>query len=221
MYNGKSMMGLVFGLLTVVGEAERRYPYGRFWVVRCICGKEKVVRGASLRNGRSSSCGSCAHKSHGLSRSSTYRTWVSMVERCRSKTSKDYPRYGGSGILVCDRWLNFSNFYEDMGERPAGTSLDRFPQQDGNYEPGNCRWATPKEQALNTKSVRLIEFNGIQDSLNGWATRLGVSRTCMVKRIKKWPLERALTQPRAEEKVFGFGGSELVAVVCTDEKGAK
>jgi len=73
-----------------------------------------------------------------------------MKQRCRNKNAPDYHRYGGRGIAICDRWLNsFENFLADMGERPSGMTLDRYPEKDGNYEPGNCRWATPKQQAAN------------------------------------------------------------------------
>lgn len=202
MYKGKDMMGKSFGSLLVTGEAPTHPINGRRWEVRCSCGKEFITLGSSLRAGKCSSCPSCAHKTHGLSKSPSYHSWRAMVERCLSKTAKDYPLYGGAGVTVYPPWLKFENFYKDMGDRPVGTSLDRFPNKFGPYEPGNCRWATPKEQALNTKSVRLYSFNGIIDSLRGWSIRVGISEHCMAKRIKKWPLNRALSQPRTESKVF-------------------
>lgn len=197
MYKGKDMMGLVFGLLTVVGEntgssSERR------WVVRCECGVEKVVIGSSLRGGKSRSCGRCAHKSHGMSRTPTYNTWKGMVERCGDPNCKDWPRYGGKGITVCSEWLTFENFFADMGVRPEGTTLDRYPDPAGGYGPLNCRWATSEEQAFNRGTTNVVEFNGVVDSQAGWARRLGISPTCLRKRLKKWPLERALTEPKLQ-----------------------
>lgn len=203
MYAGKDMSGLRFGSLTVVSEDTLgKGRGGRVWNVVCDCGTGKSVLGASLRNGKSTSCGSCSHKTHGKSNTPTYGSWKSMIERCTATDSKDYPRYGGRGITVCERWLKFENFLEDMGERPEGKTLDRYPKQDGNYEPGNCRWATHEEQGFNRKTTNVIEFNGVSDSESGWARRLGMSATCLRKRLKKWSLERALTQPRTEEKVF-------------------
>lgn len=85
---------------------------------------------------------------------STYRCWAAMMRRCSNPHTKDYPEYGGRGIAVCDHWRQFEQFLSDMGERPDGLSIDRFPNNDGNYEPGNCRWATPTEQARNRRKAR-------------------------------------------------------------------
>ncbi len=99
---------------------------------------------------------------HTVSRqhSRTYDSWANMIARCTQVNHHKYPRYGGRGIQICQRWRDsFSNFLSDMGERPNGKTLDRFPNNDGNYEPGNCRWATPKEQSAN-KDSGLIDLQG-------------------------------------------------------------
>ena len=99
---------------------------------------------------------------HGMTGTRTFKSWESMLQRCTNKNAPDYPRYGGAGIKVCKRWLKFANFLADMGERPNDTSLDRHPNKAGNYEPGNCRWATSFEQQRNVKSNLYIEYEGKQ-----------------------------------------------------------
>ena len=126
--------------------------------------------------------------------SRTYFAWASMKKRCRGKNDKYYHRYGGRGISVCERWLEFSNFLQDMGEVPEGLSLDRYPDNDGNYEPGNCRWATQKEQVRNTSQNNMITFNGETMCRTDWEVRLGISSGALWHRLKNgWSLEEALT----------------------------
>jgi len=129
-------------------------------------------------------------------RTPTYRSWDAMIQRCTNPKATGYAEYGGAGITVCERWRKFEAFLADMGERPDGTSLDRHPDLNGNYEPGNCRWATPREQNLNRAATRYIEFNGERKSLVEWAESLGITTPGMIRRLKRMPLERALTEPK-------------------------
>ena len=145
-----------FGRLCVIGRSGSLR--GRaVWQCKCVCGAKARVLGQDLRRGKTRSCGCLVGRpvTHGHSvggqLSGTYRSWRSMLTRCRDPKSNRYQYYGGRGISVCDRWKeSFKNFLVDMGERPAGKSLDRL-DNDGNYEPSNCRWATPSEQRLNSR----------------------------------------------------------------------
>ena len=171
-YNAIDLTGQRFGKLLVIKRGETRISrgghYAAYWLCRCDCKKEKLVMRGSLKSGAVKSCG-CDRRGGGgrLSvhghrsayrngipiPSRTYTSWKSMKSRCLCKSYKSYLYYGARGIKVCDRWLGkhgFENFLADMGDRPLNKTLDRFPNCRGNYEPGNCRWATLKEQANNT-----------------------------------------------------------------------
>ena len=152
-----------FGRLRVASRAENAPNWQPRWRCICECGKSVTVLGSSLREGRSRSCG-CLRREvstvrrnqlrHGhatkVGVSSTYRTWMAMVQRCTNPARKDYKNYGGRGITICKRWHVFDNFLADMGERPEGCSIVRRNNSKG-YTKANCRWSTPKEQANNRR----------------------------------------------------------------------
>lgn len=169
------------------------------WLCRCDCGKERVVYLSYLRNGMAKSCG-CKNinsaKTHGLSRTPAHRAWVSMRSRCHNpQNHPNWENYGGRGISVCERWNSFENFLADMGERPNGTSIDRI-DVNGIYEPGNCRWATAREQANNRRDARRLTFQGRTMSCAEWARELGMTRSKLHIRLFRlgWSVERALTE---------------------------
>jgi hypothetical protein len=119
-------------------------------------------------------------------RSATYRSWESMKSRCENPHSDQYPRYGGRGIRVCERWQSsFEHFLADMGERPEGTTLDRFPNSNGNYEVSNCRWANAKDQARNRSSNVAITYEGRTQTMAAWCEEFGLSKALVHYRIKR------------------------------------
>lgn len=132
-------------------------------------------------------------------KTSEYSAWISVKHRCYKEKNCRYKYYGAKGVKMCDRWLNsFENFIADMGFKPSPLhSLDRFPNKEGNYEPGNCRWATIEQQARNKSNTHNITYKGKTLCLTDWAKELGISKGCLEGRISvmKWSVERAFTEP--------------------------
>lgn len=161
------LTGQRFGSLVVAGRLPNSSRNFAMWHCRCDCGDFSNVRGASLKAGHTVSCG-CAqrvaaakqgkhnathgHRRRGSKPTPTYNSWAAMLQRCENSKHQHFANYGGRGITVCERWHKFDNFLYDMGERPAGMSIDR-KESNGNYEKSNCKWSTRKEQNTNRRSV--------------------------------------------------------------------
>ncbi len=142
------------------------------------------------------------HKSK-VGASPTYNSWRAIIGRCENPNQSCYQRYGAIGIAMCKRWReSFENFLADMGERPPGTSVDRIDNSRG-YEPGNCRWATAKQQSRNRSFARPVEYMGIEKCAAAWAEDSGLTYSALKSRIKNgWGLERALNTPPIKHDHF-------------------
>jgi len=158
------------------------------------------------------SCATARHRkkpeNHGMSHSPEYKTWSHMIDRCHNPKCKLYPRYGGRGISVCDRWHNsFLTFLADIGHRPTPKhSIDRI-DNDGNYEPGNCRWATYKEQNQNMRGNHIILFHGRSQCLQAWADEAGLKRGCLRNRLNSGiPMEQAMQTAHRRMRLVECGG---------------
>lgn len=184
------------------------------WYVKCLCdcGNITLVLPYPLRTGGVKSCGCLKIKNSknfgsmqplskgnfkdGRTKHYLYGTWQRMIDRCENPNTKHYDRYGGRGIKVCDEWHNFWKFVEwsdSVGGRPKGFTIDRI-DNDGNYEPSNCRWADWNTQTSNKSSNRFIEFNGKKQTIHQWALELGINEETLRNRINRgWSVEKALT----------------------------
>lgn len=171
----EDLIGRKFGKWTVLDRKKGNFK----WRCACSCGTIRFVTGPDLKNGKSSQCRECYFKQRKIRKvydHPLYFIWMGMIARCEKKASKNYHRYGGKGIKVCNRWHSFDLFVEDMGARPSKKhSIDRIDNDKG-YSPENCRWATKKEQARNRTNNRLISYLGITMTMIEWAEKLCVSR---------------------------------------------
>lgn len=209
----KDLTGLKFGKLTPISHESSKGQYGNVtWLCKCDCGNTTKVNGSSLTRGYTKSCG-CINRakllihgefSNGKKPSPEYVIWNHIRGRCYSKKHISYKKYGGRGIIMCDRWRDsFTLFLEDMGKRPSPIhSIDRYPNNDGNYEPSNCRWATPTEQSRNRGEYnKRILYNGKNLCMPEWEEITGVTVSAMKTRFKNgWSVEDTLTTPMRKDK---------------------
>lgn len=207
-FKGIDLTGRTFGRLSVLRLVEGR---ATFWECSCSCGATINYLSCHLLDGFVNSCGCLRregrargyNKKHGHSRggktTGEYNSWASLIQRCTNPNHIEYPTYGAAGVKVCQRWLDsFEAFLEDMGPKPTPRhTIDRFPNQSGDYTPDNCRWATQKEQQNNRSNNRHLIYNGLKLTLTQWAERIGISQSLLSARLNRlgWPLDRALTTP--------------------------
>jgi len=212
--NFKDLQGKRFGRLVVVAYAGRnKGQQGANWLCRCDCGSEGVFYGGNLRSGNTTSCGCWRAENsrlmattHGKKHTAEYNVWCSMKQRCYDRAHKSWHDYGSRGIRVSDRWLHsFENFYTDMGPRPGpGYEIDRI-DNDGDYEPENCRWVRRVSNARNKRSNRVLTHNGQSLCISEWAEILGLTESAIAHRLSRgWDMAKVLTTPlrktRREER---------------------
>lgn len=189
----KNLVGETFGRLTVICQVAH-YNGRASWLCKCSCGGLKITDSKSLRTKSVSTCG-CSRITHGQSATPVHKVWASMRQRCVNPNDPNYYRYGGRGISVCQRWDDFMLFVADMGPRPKGSSIERR-DNDGNYEPSNCYWATGNAQQRNTRRNRYLTAGGRTMLMIDWTRELGGSNTVIINRLNSgWTEERACLTP--------------------------
>ena len=200
----KDLVGQQFSRLTVMYKVQSQKGQSR-WMTKCICGTEKVIHQSNLIGGHSTSCGCYMRSSarirnivHGKSKTPEYSAWYNMVRRCHQPTNQSFADYGARGITVCDTWrTSFETFLTDIGVRPGRYfMLERIDNNQG-YSPENCRWATPKEQAHNRRSNRLIAISGRSQAITDLAESIGMHVNTLRARIFLAHLspEEAISRP--------------------------
>ena len=196
------LKGQRFGRLIVLEESSKRDKARNvYWLCQCDCGNTKEISGQNLKKGLTTSCG-CYSKEvnlakntkHGYYGTPTYKSWDKMMQRCTNQKCKEYVWYGQRGITICEEWKDFANFLSDMGERPAGTSIDRIDVNKGYFK-ANCRWASAEVQANNTRRNERIVYNGETKTIAEWAKLKGIEYDILYSRLKKygWSVEKALS----------------------------
>lgn len=199
------LTGHLYGNLTVEAFAGREGRGRHIWSCRCDCGAQTFARADHLRAGLIRSCGclrdagiGSVNRTHGACvdrhRTPEYRAWKGIRERCERSNSASYARYGGRGIRVCDRWRSFELFLADMGHRPTPDHSVEREDNDGHYEPGNCRWATRLEQARNRRNNRFVECGTVRLTVSEWAGLTKLAPGTIIARLDRgWSPQRTLT----------------------------
>lgn len=203
-----------FTRLTVIsyyGIQKKKNKSRAMWKCRCKCGNEIIAESNSLTSGNTQSCGCLKLEkttTHGHAKnrkvSTTYSSWRNMIARCTQPSNPAHAYYKKRGITVCDRWKYFDSFLADMGKRPEGATLDRYPNNDGNYEPGNVRWSSKRDQANNRITNILFEWRGQKYTLADLARASGTSKETLRSRLCRsklpWTVEGAISTPKLDKK---------------------
>jgi hypothetical protein len=203
-YNFIDLTGQPFGRWLVLERAANDARSRAQWLCQCACGTVRSVNGTSLRQGISLSCGclckertSRARRKHGMTRTPEYTVWLNIRRRCYEPRNNRFAYYGGRGIIVCPEWReSFEQFYADMGIRPSLKHTVERRDNDGNYTPENCYWATDDIQRRNKRTNRMLTFEGRTLCAKDWSKITGLHRTTILQRVDSgWPVDQALTMP--------------------------
>lgn len=228
------LTGIVFGRLTAIREDADRSCGKVSWVCACECGNEKSVAAQSLLRLHTKSCGCLrreimrdSHTKHGKHGTPGYATWTAMRQRCGNPYCEDFSRYGARGISVCEKWSEFANFISDMGPPPSSRySLDRI-DNDGNYEPSNCRWALKITQANNTRRNRFVEWCGVRKTISQWSVATGISKKAISNMAKRGGdtlgklMNRWHSLMKENDPFFSYGGESLTITQWASRLGVK
>lgn len=196
------LSGKIFGRLTVLSMSRRANRIS--CICQCLCGKVvNILKQNLIKKNGTKSCGCYAidiRTKHSHSNSGTYYSWQAMHQRCENPRNHNYKNYGARGISVCKRWYKFENFLSDMGEKKGELKLDRI-DNNGNYEPSNCRWATQREQSNNRRVTKFITIDDITMPLSYWIEKHGIIKQTFTKRLKRGLTpKQALTLPLANKR---------------------
>ena len=188
---GIDISGKKFGILTAIKRHDP--PMSFMWYCECECGGKSIVNGTHLRSGHTKSCGCLeGYHKHGMSESREHNTWIGMRARCFNKSHRSYKYYGDRGITVCERWLEFENFYSDMGKQPDGLELERC-DNNGNYELSNCKWATRIDQLYNRQNTVKVKHNGKICTMRDLSKASGIRPSIIRGRLRLgWSVDRAI-----------------------------
>lgn len=199
------LSGKIFGKLIAIRRLQEKESDGSFlWNCRCECGIEVSVSVSDLNSAQKTMCGNCrilaignANRTHGMSNSRLYRIWTHMGDRVNNPNHEHYENYGGRNITICDRWKIFENFQADMGPTyQEDLTIDRI-NNDGNYDPSNCRWANSEQQARNRRNTIRLTHNGITQSVDDWADQFGISKATLLYRLNAgWSIEEILVSQK-------------------------
>ena len=198
-YRMKSIIkkGDKYNRLTAIKFSHKNEHGSQFWTFKCTCGNLITTIVSGVKNEGTKSCG-CFTKDriyqHGMIKTKVYSCWHSMKDRCLNKDNQNYKNYGSRGIKVCKEWMEFKNFYKDMGDAPKNKSLDRVNNNKGYYK-SNCRWSTRTEQQNNTRKNIFLTYRNETKTVSQWAVKLNINKYTIFTRLRRnFSIEKALTK---------------------------